>query len=147
LRSVARSARLEQVPLEAGDHTSEEHALLSEHIIAYRLDGPLFFAAAHRLLLELPDIADVKVVILRMSRVTTMDATGAKVLGDAIKKLEHRGVTVILSGIAAGHDEVLNSLGVAESLRSEGLIMPDTPTAIAHARRLLAPPVGIVEGL
>ncbi|MGZ8690743.1 MAG: SulP family inorganic anion transporter [Aeromicrobium sp.] len=147
LRSVARSARLEQVPLEAGDHTSEEHALLNEHIIAYRLDGPLFFAAAHRLLLELPDIADVKVVILRMSRVTTMDATGAQVLGDAIKKLEHRGVIVILSGIAAGHDEVLNSLGVAESLRSEGLIMPDTPTAIAHARRLLAPPVGIVEGL
>lgn len=146
LRSVARSAHTYQIPLETGDHTAEEHALLSEHIVAYRLDGPLFFAAAHRLLLELPDIADVKVVILRMSRVTTVDATGAQLLGDAIKKLEHRGITVMLSGIAPGHDDVLNSLGVAGTLRSEGLIMPDTPTAIAHARRLLAS-AGTIEGL
>ena len=102
LRSVARSARLEQVPLEAGDHTQEEHSLLNEHIVAYRIDGPLFFGAAHRLLLELPDIVDVDVVILRMSRVTTMDATGAHVLGDAITRLEHRGIIVLLSGIAAG---------------------------------------------
>ena len=146
LRSVAHSAHIDQVPLETGDHTTEEHALLSEHIVAYRLDGPLFFAAAHRLLLELPDVADVKVVILRMSRVTTMDATGAQVLGDAIKRLERRGITVMLSGIAPGHDDVLNSLGVAETLRRQGLIMPDTPTAIAHARRLLAS-AGTIEGL
>ncbi len=54
LRTVARSAHLELVPLESGDHTAEEHALISEHIVAYRLDGPLLFAAAHRLLLSLP---------------------------------------------------------------------------------------------
>ena len=64
LRTVARSAHLELVPLESGDHTAEEHALISEHIVAYRLDGPLLFAAAHRLLLELADVADVHVVIL-----------------------------------------------------------------------------------
>lgn len=137
LRAVARSARLEIVPLEPGDHTAEEHALLSEHIVAYRLDGPLFFAGAHRLLLELADVADVQVVILRMSRVTTMDATGAMVLGDAITKLEHRGIIVLLSGIAPGHDDVLDSLGVADHLRRQGLIFPDTPRAISHARELL----------
>jgi SulP family sulfate permease len=37
LRAVARTARLEQMPLEVGDHSAEEHALLSEHIVAYRL--------------------------------------------------------------------------------------------------------------
>jgi SulP family sulfate permease len=138
LRAVARSASLEIVPLETGDHTVEEHALLSEHIVAYRLDGPLFFAAAHRLLLELPEIVDVRVVILRMSRVTTMDSTGAQVLGDTISRLEHRGIAVMLSGISAGHDDVLTSLGVADKLRREGLIFPDTPHAIAHARQLLS---------
>ncbi len=137
LRAVARSARLDKVPLEAGDHTAEEHALLSEHIVAYRLDGPLFFAAAHRLLIELTDVTDVQVVILRMSRITTMDATGAHVLGDAITKLEHRGITVILSGITPGHDDVLALLGIADQLRADGLIFPDTPTAITHARSLL----------
>ncbi|MEK8107684.1 STAS domain-containing protein [Micromonospora sp. M12] len=76
LRAVARSARLEQVPLDPGEHSAEEYALLTEHIVAYRLDGPLF-AAAHTFLLELSEVADVRVVILRMSRVTTMDATGA----------------------------------------------------------------------
>ncbi|MCW2751397.1 MAG: dauA 2 [Aeromicrobium sp.] len=138
LRAVARSARLDKVPLETGDHTAEEHALLSEHIVAYRLDGPLFFAAAHRILLELTEVADVKVVILRMSRITTMDATGAHVLGDAISKLEHRGIIVMLSGIAPGHDNVLNSLEVVATLRRDGRIFPGTPPAIAEARRLLA---------
>ncbi|MFF5225330.1 SulP family inorganic anion transporter [Dactylosporangium sp. NPDC000521] len=134
LRAVARTARLEQVPLEPGDHSAEEHQLLSEHIVAYRLDGPLFFAAAHHFLIELSEVADVRVVILRMSRVSTIDATGAHVLGDAITRLQRRGITVLMSGIAPGHDQVLATLGVAERLRRDELIFPDTPTAIKYAR-------------
>jgi len=134
LRAVAGTARLQQVPLEPGDHSVEEHALLAEHIVAYRLDGPLFFAAAHTFLLQLSEIADVRVVILRMSRVSTIDATGAHVLGDAISRLRHRGITVLLSGIAPGHEQVLTALGVAEQLRRDGHVFPDTPTAIRHAR-------------
>jgi SulP family sulfate permease len=137
LRAVARSARLEQVPLDAGDHSAEEHALLAEHIVAYRLDGPLFFAAAHTFLLELSQIADIRVVILRMSRVSTIDATGAHVLGDAITRLQRRGTTVLLSGISPSHDQILTTLGIAAQLRAEGLVFPDTPTAIKHARGLL----------
>ncbi len=140
LRSVARSASLEQVPLDAGDHSQEEHALLNEHIVVYRIDGPLFFGAAHRLLLELPDVADVSVVVLRMSRVTTVDATGASVLADVVTRLERRGIVVLLSGVAPDHDDVLRSLGSAAALRAAGRIFPDTPSAIAHARELLAPP-------
>ncbi|WP_233624718.1 SulP family inorganic anion transporter [Actinoplanes sp. ATCC 53533] len=134
LRAVARTARIERVPLEAGDHSAEEHALLAEHIVAYRLDGPLFFAAAHTFLLQLSEITDVRVVILRMSRVSTVDATGAQVLGDAIDRLRRRGIAVLLSGIAPGHEEILKTLGVAERLRREGRVFPDTPTAIAYAR-------------
>jgi SulP family sulfate permease len=134
LRAVARTARIQQVPLEPGDHSAEEHALLAEHIVAYRLDGPLFFAAAHTFLLQLSEIADVRVVILRMSRVSTVDATGAHVLGDAINRLQRRGITVLLSGIAPGHEEILSTLGVAEQLRRDGRVFPDTPTAIRYAR-------------
>ncbi|RQW93798.1 SulP family inorganic anion transporter [Micromonospora globispora] len=136
LRAVARSARLEQVPLDPGEHSAEEHALLAEHIVAYRLDGPLFFAAAHTFLLELSEVADVRVVILRMSRVSTLDATGAHVLGDAIARLRGRGITVLISGITPGHDQVLSTLGVAEELRRAGLVFPDTPAAIRYARGL-----------
>ncbi|MGV9943059.1 SulP family inorganic anion transporter [Streptomyces sp. NPDC003401] len=135
LRAVAGQARLEEVPLDRGDHSAEEHRLLAEHIVAYRIDGPLFFAAAHRFLLELAEVADVRVVILRMSRVTTVDATGALVLKDAVEKLHRRGIVVMTSGIRAGQRQVLNSVGALELLRLEGREYADTPEAIraAHA--------------
>lgn len=139
LRAVARTARLDQLPLEDGDHGAEEQRLLDEHIVVFRFDGPLFFGVAHRFLLELTETADVKVVILRMSRITALDATGAQILGDAITRLEQRGVTVLLSGIRPEHDQVLAALGVAGHLRRDGLLFPDTPSAISYARSRLVP--------
>ncbi|MER5544874.1 SulP family inorganic anion transporter [Streptomyces sp. NPDC002589] len=134
LRAVAKQARLDQMPLDHGDHTAEEHALLAEHIVAYRIDGPLFFAAAHRFLLELTEVADVRVVVLRMSRVSTMDATGALVLKDAVEKLNRRGTVVLASGIRPGQRQVLDSVGALELLRHGGREYATTPEAISAAR-------------
>lgn len=137
LRAVAKQAGLAQVdftPDLPGEHSAEEHALLAEHIVAYRLDGPLFFAGAHRFLLELSEVADVRVVILRMSRITTMDATGALVLKDAVQKLNQRGIAVMASGIRPGQRQVLDSVGALELLRREGHEYATTPEAIAGAR-------------
>ncbi|MFG3265547.1 SulP family inorganic anion transporter [Streptomyces bobili] len=137
LRAVAKQARLEEVPLDRGDHSAEEHALLAEHIVAYRIDGPLFFAGAHRFLLELAEVADVRVVILRMSRVTTIDATGALVLKDAVEKLHRRGIVVMTSGIRAGQRQVLDSVGALELLCLEGREYAGTPEAIKAAHSYL----------
>ncbi|MEU2052552.1 SulP family inorganic anion transporter [Streptomyces bungoensis] len=134
LGAVARQARFDQVPLDRGDHTAEEHALLAEHIVAYRIDGPLFFAAAHRFLLELTEVADVRVVILRMSRVSTIDATGALVLKDAVEKLRRRGVLVMASGIRTGQRQVLDSVGALDLLCPRGREYASTPEAIRAAR-------------
>ncbi|MGW0708287.1 SulP family inorganic anion transporter [Streptomyces sp. NPDC002643] len=137
LRAVAKQARLAQVPLDRGDHSAEEHALLAEHIVAYRIDGPLFFAAAHRFLLELAEVADVRVVILRMSRVSTVDATGALVLKDVLEKLNRRGIVVMASGIRPGQRQVLHSVGALELLCREGGEYATTPEAIQGARAYL----------
>ncbi|MFI2200500.1 SulP family inorganic anion transporter [Streptomyces sp. NPDC020192] len=134
LRAVAKQARFDQVPLDRGDHTAEEHALLGEHIVAYRIDGPLFFATAHRFLLELTEVADVRVVILRMSRVSTVDATGALVLKDAVEKLNRRGILVLASGLRPGRRQVLDSVGALDLLRHEGREYATTPEAIQAAR-------------
>ncbi|MGW6390501.1 SulP family inorganic anion transporter [Streptomyces sp. NPDC055103] len=137
LRAVAKQARLAEVDFKAdlpGEHSEEEHALLAEHIVAYRIDGPLFFAAAHRFLLELTEVADVRVVILRMSRVTTIDATGALVLKDAVEKLDRRGIAVMASGIRPGQRQALESVGPLGLLRVEGRDFATTPEAIAAAR-------------
>src|SRR5690606_22366681 len=101
--------------------------------------GPLFFAAAHRFLLELTELADVRVVILRMSHVSVVDATGALVLKDAMEKLARRGIVVMVSGIRAEHRQVLDSVGVLDLLRDgdgDGEYAT-TPEAIRAARDLL----------
>ena len=134
VRQTAKTARLNEVPLDQGDHTDEEQSLLDEHIVAYRLDGPLFFAAAHDFLLELSDVSNVRVVILRMSHVTTIDATGAHVLADTITRLEARGITTLLSGVRPEHERVLHELGVYTGLAHEHHLFDTTPAAIAHAR-------------
>jgi SulP family sulfate permease len=72
-----------------------------------------------------------------MSRISTIDSTGAHVLADAITRLERRGITVLLSGISATHDDVLVALGTAAHLRRDDLVFPDTPAAISAARDLL----------
>ncbi len=136
LQQVARSARLQEIaiPSDEADHNAEETSLLADHIVAYRLEGSLFFGAAHSFLLALSEVSDVRVVVLRMSRVATLDATGASVLADTIARLEAREITVLLSGVRPDHERVLTRLGVFEQLAHARHVFATTPEAIAHAR-------------
>ncbi|WP_336083047.1 SulP family inorganic anion transporter [Nocardia sp. SSK8] len=136
VRAVAREAGMQQVPLDESDHLGEEHALLRDHIVAYRIDGPLFFAAAHRFLLELAEVTDVQVVILRMSRITALDTTGALVLTDAVRKLEHRHITVLFSGLRPDHYRRLTTMGALPAGGADA-VFPDTGAAIGYARQLI----------
>ena len=134
LRQMALSVVVDETPIDVGDHTEEEQALLAEHVVVYRLDGPLFFGAAHRFLLEIAEISDVRVVVLRLSRIRALDATGAAVLADTISTLEKKGITVLLSGVQVEHDPVFSALGVYDELAHERHAFASTPEAIAHAR-------------
>ncbi len=129
---------LPRTPDEQGDHGVEERALLDERIVAYRLEGPLFFGGAHAALLELTEVSDVRVAILRMSHVTTLDATGAAVLADTVRSLESRGVTVLLSGVPARFVPRLEVTGIQQHLTALHHVFEHTPDAIAHARRHVA---------
>jgi SulP family sulfate permease len=136
LQQVARAAHLDEeaIPLDSTAHDAEEAALLAESIVAYRLEGSLFFGAAHAFLLELSEVSDVRVVVLRMSRLATLDATGAAVLADTVRRLEGRGITVLVSGVRAEHQQVLDRLGVFGELAHERHVFDTTPHAIEHAR-------------
>ncbi|MFD8668939.1 SulP family inorganic anion transporter [Streptomyces microflavus] len=153
LRAVAGEARMDRVDLREGTdaelpgaHSEEEHALLAEHIVAYRIEGPLFFAGAHRFLLTLSEVADVRVVVLRMSRVTTVDASGALMLKDAVRQLNRRGIAVLASGVRPGQRQALESVGALELLRREGREYATTPEAIAGARDRLREAGVLVPG-
>jgi sulfate permease, SulP family len=137
LRAVARQARADRVglaPDPSGELSTEEHALPAEQIVEYRLDGPLFFAGAHHFLSELSEVADARVVILRMSRVTTIDATGALALKETVERLNGRDIAVMISGLRPGQRQVLEAVGVLGPLLRDGREFATTPEALAAAR-------------
>lgn len=119
LRTVARSMQIQHVP----------HDEPIPHLAVYRPSGPLFFAAAHRLRQTLSAVDGVEVVLLRLSRVTAIDASGALALREAIEDLHDRNIDVHLSGIRSEHRRALAALGVLALLRER--VHTDAPTALA----------------
>jgi SulP family sulfate permease len=109
-----------------------------ERIALFRLDGALFFGAADRILDRVTSILDVSVVILRMSQLQVLDATGAKVITEMIHGLESRGITVLIKGIQPAHLKVATHVGVIASLRHQNHLFTDLDAAVAHARSHVA---------
>lgn len=103
-------------------------------IAIIRVDGPLFFAAADKVFDAVTALRDVTVVVLRMSRIELVDATGARVLTDIVQTLERRGVTVLIKGVQPGHEELFRTVGVLDSLRHRNHLFEDLPAAVEHAR-------------
>ena len=135
LRNVARTSAATVVPLDVEIDDERERALLQEHIVAYRIDGALFFGAAQRFLADLTQVTDVEVVILRLPDLQVLDATGARALGAIIEDLEHRGITVLLKGPRPEHERLLRSIGALDRLAHEHHLFADLDDAIAHARQ------------
>ena len=134
LRNVARTTSLTETPIHTEVDTDGERELLREHIVAYRIDGALFFGAAQRFLTDLAQVADVRVVILRLPDLQVLDATGAQALGEIVADLEHRHITVLLKGPRPEHERLLRVVGALDHLTSEHHLFADLDDAIAHAR-------------
>ncbi|GMU77803.1 MAG: sulfate permease [Acidimicrobiia bacterium] len=136
LRAVARtsSATIEAVPTTDEVDGDTEVDLLREHIVAYRIDGAVFFGAAQRFLTELTAVSDVRVVILRLPDVQVLDATGAQALGEIVSELEARHITVLLKGPRPEHLRILAAVGALDRLAHENHLFTDLDAAIAHAR-------------
>lgn len=108
-----------------------------EHIALFRIEGSLFFGAAERILdqiLEHRDRKEIQVVILRLSQLQMIDATGANQLAELVSALERRDVTVIIKGVRKEHIHVLGVLGAIRSLRHPNHLVDELDTAVAHAR-------------
>lgn len=103
-------------------------------IALFRLDGALFFGAADRVLERASAIHNVQVVIVRMSQLQILDATGAKVVADLVTALERRGITVLVKGIQDRHLQLVRRVGVLESLRHHKHLFSDLENAVEHAR-------------
>src|ERR1019366_3658161 len=132
LVTLARSGGVHREPLPAPAEVGDEHIAL------FRLEGALFFGAADRMLDEIISTEDVSVVILRMSQLQVLDATGARVITEMITALERRGVTVLVKGIQPRHLRLADRVGVISSLRHSNHLFSDLDAAVAHARSPIA---------
>ncbi|MBG6054589.1 SulP family sulfate permease [Salinibacterium sp. CAN_S4] len=128
LRALARSGGVHREELPSPAQPGDEHVAL------FRLDGALFFGAADRVLERVTSVDDVRVVILRMSQLQVLDATGARVITEMVHALERRGVTVLIKGIQPGHLTVATKVGVIASLRHQKHLFTELPAAVEHAR-------------
>jgi SulP family sulfate permease len=130
LHSVARRSSVVRQelpgPRRAGD----------ERIALLQLDGAMFFGAAERISNAITgtDRPEVSVVIIRMSQLGILDATGAHTLAEIAEELELRGITVIIKGVQPEHMALLSSMGIVESLRHENHLIGSLDDAVAHAR-------------
>jgi SulP family sulfate permease len=134
LRNVARAAAAVPEPVDVVIDAEDEHRLLHEHIVTYRLDGALFFGAAQRFLTEFTSVTDVRVVILRLPDVQVLDATGANVLGEIVAELEARHITVLIKGPRPDHLRTLRAVGTLDRLAHERHLFNDLEAALEHAR-------------
>ncbi|MGN6274218.1 MAG: SulP family inorganic anion transporter [Protaetiibacter sp.] len=132
IRSLSRATGVTREPL-AGDPVEGD-----ERIAIVRLDGPLFFAAADRVADTVNALENVSVVILRMSQLELVDATGAHVLSEIVQRLEARGITVLIKGVREGHVELFRTVGVLRALRHHRHLFAELPAAIEHARTHVA---------
>lgn len=134
LRSVARRSSVTREALPGARLPGDDQIAL------LRLDGAMFFGAAERISTTIIDAdhPDVSVVIIRMSQLGMLDATGAHTLARITDELESRGITVIIKGVQAEHRDLLTAVGVIEALRHENHLIDSLDDAIAHARSHVA---------
>lgn len=130
LRSVARRSSVVREELPGPPHPGDDQIAL------LRLDGAMFFGAAERISSAIVDAEHphTSVVIIRMSQLGMLDATGAHTLAEIATELESRGITVIIKGVRPEHAELLANVGVFESLRHENHLLDSLDDAIEHAR-------------
>jgi sulfate permease, SulP family len=129
---------------ELPDEVAAEERLRRERVVAYRIDGPIFFGAANRFFDQmLKTTHDVRVVIVRLRRVPVMDATGAAALESLVERLHRRGVDVMLAGLQPQPRSVLERAGMLERMMRGGARVFDTTDeaiAVAEATTRAGPP-------
>lgn len=116
---------------------SVQRAQLPKGVEAYRLSGPLFFAAVNRL----DDVIDqlphgTKVFILRMRLVPIVDASGETALEQLLHRCQRRGVQAIFSGLQEQPRRLIGDMGLILHPALLGLAK-DFPDALDMARTAL----------
>ena len=96
-----------------------------KHIYVQRLNGPIFFGSITRFQEVMNDVPDhAKVVIIRMKLVSFMDQSGLYAMETAIKDLQSRGITVLMTIIQPQPMYMLKTMNVIPGVIPEDHTFP-----------------------
>ncbi|MFK7739539.1 MAG: SulP family inorganic anion transporter [Planctomycetota bacterium] len=116
------------------EHISAE---IEDQIIIKRLQGPIFFGFAQALQESFASLPPTKYLVLRMGHVPFVDQSGVYALADALRELEKRGVTVLMSGLQSQPYGLLHQIGLIPADVPNNHVFPDFGAAIAFVRKAL----------
>lgn len=104
----------------------------------FEIYGSLFFGAVERFKDAIRRIENPpKVMIIRMRHVTTMDATGLRVLEELVESTSKNRTRLILSAVAPQPMDLLRHAGIVATLGEEN-IQPDIFHAINRAKEIMS---------
>lgn len=88
------------------------------HTLVYEISGPMFFAAADKIL-KISVKEDTTCLILRMRSVNAIDATAMHSLEQLYEKYEHKNIQIILSHVNGQPKAVMEKSGFAAKVGEE----------------------------
>ena len=128
MKRMSDSMTVQHTPLNGaainGEILFEEESdeVLPEGVAMYEINGPLFFGAALQFQNTLTDISDLpRVIILRMTHVPFIDATGIHRLKETIHHLKKRKAVTILAGVQKPVMEELKSSDIHDILDKKNI--------------------------
>lgn len=129
----------EEVLEDIGGGRDIAEVLHNKGVMSLRLSGPLFFGGASQVSRFLKGIGETpKVLILRMGYVPVVDATGANIIIEFVKKARKTGTKIILSNVKKQPRRVLHQAFQDEEIDYHTISTASTfENALKIARRYL----------
>jgi SulP family sulfate permease len=114
-----------------------EGKFVPPEVMIYEIQGSFFFGAADKLESALTEgKGEPRVLILRMRRVISMDATGLNALEDLYEKLRKHRKHLVLSVPNAQPREVMENAGFINEIGREN-VHPNVTAALERAKQVL----------
>lgn len=116
---------------------SLEGKVVPAGVMIYEVSGAFFFGAADKLESALRRLKEEpEILIIRMRRVQSMDATGLNALEDLVERLHEHGKVVIISGAQAQPLAVIEKAGFLDVIGRDNFC-PHVTASLARAGSLL----------
>ena len=130
MADVTKVRRWENYTVNSKGHSKE----IPSGVVVYEINGPMFFADADKFL-EFTLFDDTQVVIVRMSKVPSIDATAMKNFEILYNACRAKNVTMVLSHVNEQPMKVIKRSGLLAKLGQENL-RPDIDDALEYAKTL-----------